>query len=69
MNIRELKDAIINQQKLIWDDPEPIKGNDYTVQKIWDINEETAKIQYGSKEEEIFSEAEVFISELRKEEE
>ena len=60
----EVKDAIINQKKMVWNDPEPIDGNDYTVQKIWNINEETAMIQYGEDNSEYLSEAEVHLSEL-----
>ena len=64
MNIREVKDAVINQQKLVWNDPDPIEGNDYTVQKIWNIDEETAMIQYGEDDTECLSEAEVYLTEL-----
>jgi len=64
MNIKEVKEAIINRQKMVWNDPDPIEGNDYTVQKIWDVNEETAMIHYGENNAEFFSEAEVFLNEL-----
>ena len=63
-NIREVKEAVISQQKMVWNDPDPIDGNDYTVQKIWNIDEETAIIQYGEDNSEYLSEAEVYISEL-----
>ena len=63
-NIREVKDAVISQQKMVWNDPDPIDGNNYTVQKIWSIDEETAMIQYGEDNSEDLSEAEVYISEL-----
>jgi hypothetical protein len=64
MNIREVKDAVINQQKMVWNDPDPIDENDYTVQKIWNIDEETAMIQYGEDNSENLSEAEVYLTEL-----
>jgi len=64
MNIREVKDAVINQQKMVWNDPDPIEGNDYTVQKIWNIDEETAMIQYGEDNSKYLSEAEVYLTEL-----
>ena len=64
MNIREVKDAVINQQKMVWNDPDPIEGNDYIVQKIWNIDEETAMIQYGEYNSKYLSEAEVYLTEL-----
>ena len=64
MDIREVKDAVINQQKMVWNDPDPIDGNDYTVQKIWNIDEETAIIQYGENNSKCLSEAEVYLTEL-----
>ena len=64
MNIIEVKDAVINQQKMVWNDPNPIEDNDYTVQKIWNINEETAMIQYGEGNSKYLSEAEVYLTEL-----
>tara|TARA_R110000823_G_scaffold97033_1_gene211073 strand:+ start:11 stop:436 length:426 start_codon:yes stop_codon:yes gene_type:complete len=64
MNLREVKDAVISQQKMLWNDPDPIDGNDYRVQKIWNIDERTAMIQYGSLEDNYLSEAQVYISEL-----
>jgi len=64
MNIDEVKDAVINQTKMVWNDPDPIEGNDYTVQSIWNIDDENAMIQYGEDGDEYLSEAEIFISEL-----
>jgi hypothetical protein len=64
MNLKRLTKAVRNNQKIIWNDPDPIEGNDYTVQKIWGINRESAMIQYGAEKENYLSEAEVFISEL-----
>lgn len=59
-----LKSSIKNKDLIVWNDPDIIKDNDYTVRKIWDINGETAMIQYGSDEQECLSEAEVYLSEL-----
>lgn len=64
MNIREVKDAVTNKQKMVWNDPNPIDENDYTVQKIWNIDEETAMIQYGKDNSKYLSEAEVYLTEL-----
>ena len=64
MNIRQVKYAVINPQKMVWNDPDPIQGNDYTVQKIWNIDEETAMIQYGKNNSKYLSEAEVYLTEL-----
>ena len=50
-------------KKIIWNDPDPIKGNDYTVRKITNIGYGTALIQYGANPP-LLSEAEVYISEL-----
>jgi len=63
-NYELLKKSIRNKDLIVWNDPDPIENNDYTVQKIWDINDETAMIQYGSNCEEYLSEAEVYLSEL-----
>ena len=54
---------------LVWNDPDPIDGNDYTIRSISYIDDEMATIQYGDNSimfdsEPCFSEAEVFISEI-----
>ena len=64
MNIREVKNAIMNEKKMIWDDPIAINGNDYTIQKIWNIKNNTAMIQYGSDQTIYLSEAQVFLTEI-----
>jgi len=64
MEIQTIKDAVINQQKIIGNDPDPIDGNDYTVQKIWNINKETVMIQYGENNSKYLSEAEVYLTEI-----
>ena len=50
--------------KIIWNDPDPIKDNDYTVCEIINIGHGTALIQYGDKSAPYLSEAEVYIGEL-----
>ena len=37
--LAELKQAIVNKNKLVWNDPDPIKENDYTICFIEDIND------------------------------
>lgn len=37
MNIQELKKAIKNNVPLVWNDPDPIDGNDYTITSIEDL--------------------------------
>jgi len=49
--------------KIVWNDPDPIDGNDYTVREIITLHGGTALIQYGSYPAP-YSEAEVLISEL-----
>lgn len=44
---------------MIWNDPDPIEGNDYKVSYFKQLCSETAIIQYGGG-----SEAEVFLSEI-----
>ena len=59
MKKQEIKHAITNKTPLIWNDPNPIEGNDYTINSISDMDEETAIIQYGGA-----SEAEVYLTEI-----
>ena len=66
MTYQEIKKALKNNRTLIWEDPIPIEGNDYTIQKIWDYdNGETARILYGPDNAPYFSEAQVFLSEIK----
>jgi len=64
-NLADLKQAVTENKKLIWNDPDPIKGNDYTINFIEDIddedfdNEYPILIQYGNG-----SEAEVYLHEI-----
>ena len=64
---KELKEAIKNNSTMVWNDPDPIDGNDYTITYVEDVNDieddEDPRdypilIQYGG------SEAEVFLSEI-----
>jgi hypothetical protein len=59
----ELRSAIYNDFPLIWNDPDPIEGNDYTITYIEpltnDMDEHTPiLIQYGG------SEAQVYLHEI-----
>jgi len=66
MTYQQLKQALKNNRTLIWEDPIPIEGNDYTIQKIWNyVNEETAMIQYGNINDPFLSEAHVFLNEIK----
>jgi hypothetical protein len=38
-NLAELKQAVAENKQLVWNDPDPIKGNDYTINFIEDIDE------------------------------
>jgi len=45
---------------LIWNDPDPIEGIDYSIVSLQQINDETALIVYNQGQ----SEAEVFLREV-----
>ena len=64
MTKAEVRTAIKDSTPMVWDDPDPIKGNDYTVQEIYITSDETALIHYGSDDQEMYSEAEVYLHEL-----
>jgi hypothetical protein len=62
--INQLREAITTNKKLIWNDPNPIKGNDYTITYIEPIDDDFERdtpilIQYGES-----SEAQVFLHEI-----
>jgi len=61
MSGQEIKALYELEVTLVWNDPVPIKGNDYTITHLSEVNDETALIQYGEG-----SEAEVFLSEIVK---
>ena len=52
----------MGQPVMIWNDPDPIEGNDYRVVYFKQLCDRTALIQYGKGEHN--SESEVFLSEL-----
>lgn len=62
-NIEELKNALKNNVILVWNDPDPIEGNDYTINYVENIEEFESSwpilIQYGGG-----SEALVFLHEI-----
>ena len=70
MKLSEIKTAQAQGKTMVWNDPDPIEGNDYTITHIEDLTqfeefseEELADcpilIQYGGG-----SEAEVYLSEI-----
>lgn len=68
-SLAELKKAIAKNKTLVWNDPDPIKGNDYTINFIEDIEEGIEEedmidypilIQYNN----FGSEAQVFLHEI-----
>lgn len=63
-NLNDLKKAIDNKLPLIWNDPDPIPGNDYTITYIEPLVDDIDDyspilIQYGDG-----SEAEVYLHEI-----
>lgn len=64
-NLKDLKKAIRDKKILIWNDPDPIKGNDYIISFIEKIDENFDRhtpifIQYNNG----LSEAQVFLHEI-----
>jgi len=68
-NVIELKQALSENKQLVWNDPDPIKGNDYTINFIEDIDEDVDDddmvdypilIQYN----DFGSEAQVYLHEI-----
>ena len=65
-NLAELKQAVVENKQLVWNDPDPIKGNDYIINFIEDIDEEDFDndypilIQYN----DFGSEAQVYLHEI-----
>jgi hypothetical protein len=60
----ELKEAIASNKKMVWNDPDPIEGNDYTITYIEPIDDDFERdtpilIQYGEG-----SEAQVYLHEI-----
>jgi hypothetical protein len=65
-SFKELKKAIRDKKTLVWNDPDPIEGNDYTISYIEDIdddwdNDTLILIQYSNGG----SEAQVYLSEIK----
>ena len=68
-NLADLKQAVAENKQLVWNDPDPIKGNDYTINFIEDIDEDIEDddmvdypilIQYN----DFGSEAQVYLHEI-----
>lgn len=58
--LQGLTQELKNGATLVWNDPDPIEGNDYTIVSIKELNDEIALIQYNQG----LSEAEVFLHEI-----
>jgi hypothetical protein len=63
-NFDELKEAIALKKKMVWNDPDPIEGNDYTITYIEPIDDDFERdtpilIQYGEG-----SESQVYLHEI-----
>lgn len=59
MTKKEILKALKEGKVLVWNDPDPIEGNDYVITNVHEIDDETALIHYGGG-----SEAEVYLSEI-----
>ena len=68
-SLADLKQALSEDKQLVWNDPDPIKGNDYTINFIEDIDEDVEDedmvdypilIQYN----DFGSEAQVYLHEI-----
>jgi hypothetical protein len=66
-SLADLKQALSENKQLVWNDPDPIKGNDYTINFIEDIDEDVEDmidypilIQYN----DFGSEAQVYLHEI-----
>ena len=47
MNKEQIIEMFESGSPLVWNDPDPIDGNDYTIRSISYIDDEMATIQYG----------------------
>ena len=68
-SLAELKQAVVENKQLVWNDPDPIIGNDYTINFIEDIDDDIEDddmvdypilIQYN----DFGSEAQVYLHEI-----
>ena len=68
-SLADLKQALVENKPLVWNDPDPIKGNDYTINFIEDLDEDIEDddmvdypilIQYN----DFGSEAQVYLHEI-----
>ncbi len=65
-SLAELKQAVAENKQLVWNDPDPIKGNDYTINFIEDIDEEDFDCDYPIliQYNDFGSEAQVYLHEI-----
>lgn len=72
IHIKELKQALLAKDTLIWNDPDPIKNSDYTITSVEDLNQECFNNDEFSVDTPIFiqygkgSEAQVYLHEIQK---
>lgn len=66
MTIETLKSHLLHNGKIMWDDPIPIVGNDYTINAIWwDSNfEEDSDLEISIKYNNMHSDAQVYLHEI-----
>lgn len=68
--LHELNTAWLNNEKLVWNDPDPIEGNDYTITFMEEILENAEDIDNDSSIPILIqynnggSEAQVFLHEI-----
>ena len=64
---KQLKEAIKNNKTMVWNDPDPIKGNDYTItyiEPLDDICDDEDPIDFPILIQYDNSEAEVYLHEI-----
>lgn len=65
MTTEQIRQALKDNKVLIWNDPDPIKGNDYTISFIEEIDDE---FEYGTpiliQYNKGLSETQVFLHEI-----
>lgn len=62
--LEELKQAIKDKKVLVWNDPEPIIGNDYTISFIEELGDLDDDYPIFIKYNKGVSEAEVYLHEI-----
>ena len=68
-SLADLKQAVAENKQLVWNDPDPIKGNDYTINFIEDIDDEFNDDDFSMypiliQSNDFGSEAQVYLHEI-----